>query len=187
MRVLAIDPGYGRCGVAILEKENGPSTPFDPSTELRVVPRNSRDDKAQGKSFGVNKERVIYSACIETSAKNPFAERLAHIAEECTRLVKKHKPGALALERLFFNSNQKTAFQVAEVRGAIIHVATRAKLPVFEYTPGQIKSATTGNGRADKKSMATMIHALVKIEKEITHDDEYDAIAVGITHLACAR
>lgn len=156
MKVLAIDPGFGRCGVAILEKING-------------------------------KEHLIFSECIETSAKTPFAERLSQVADSCTKLIKKHKPDAVALERLFFNSNQKTALQVAEVRGAVIHVASSARVPVFEYTPGQVKSATTGWGRSDKKSIATMIHALMKIEKDIRHDDEYDAIAVGITHLAHTR
>ncbi|TSC87009.1 MAG: crossover junction endodeoxyribonuclease RuvC [Parcubacteria group bacterium Gr01-1014_8] len=156
MKVLAIDPGYGRCGVAVLERENG-------------------------------KETLLYSECIETSASSSFGERLSHVADECSRLLKKHSPQALAMERLFFNSNQKTAMQVAEVRGAILHVAELANVPVFEYTPGQVKSATTGSGRADKKGVATMLHALIKIEKDIQHDDEYDAIAVGVTHLAHAR
>lgn len=156
MKVLAIDPGYGRCGVAILEKENG-------------------------------KETLLYSECIETSNGVAFPERLAHVADECARLLKKYSPAALAMERLFFNSNQKTALHVAEVRGAIIHAAERAQVPVFEYTPGQVKTATTGFGKADKKGVATMLHALVKIDKEVKYDDEYDAIAVGITHLAHIR
>lgn len=156
MRVLAIDPGYGRCGVAVLEKENG-------------------------------KEKYIYSDCIETSAKVPFEERLGAVADECARLIKKHKPDALAMERLFFNSNAKTAMQVAEVRGALLHCAASAGLSVAEYTPGQIKSATAGYGKADKKQVAQMIHLLLKIEKPIKWDDEYDAIAVGITHLAHHR
>jgi len=156
MRVLAIDPGYGRCGVALLEKESG-------------------------------KEKYIYSDCIETAAKIPFDARLLAVASECERLIQKFKPDALAMERLFFTSNQKTAMHVAEVRGAILYVASSAGVPTFEYTPGQIKSATTGSGRADKKQITAMIHLLLKIDKPITLDDEYDAIAVGITHLAMAR
>ena len=156
MRVLAIDPGYGRCGVAVLEKEKG-------------------------------KERLIYSDCIETSAKTGFPERLAYVADECLRLIKKHKPDAVALEKLYFTSNQKTAMRVAEVRGALIAIAAQAHIPVSEYTPGQVKSATAGSGRADKRAIATMIHTLLQIDKEIRFDDEYDAIAVGITHLATAR
>lgn len=156
MRVLAIDPGYGRCGVAVLEKQDG-------------------------------KESYIYSDCIETSAAILFTERLGAVADECARLIEQHKPDALAMERLFFTSNQKTAMQVAEVRGAILHAAQSAGIPSFEYTPGQIKSATAGHGKADKKQIMQMIHLLLKIEKPIKLDDEYDAIAVGITHLAHAR
>lgn len=156
MKVLAIDPGYGRCGVAVLEKLNG-------------------------------KESLLYSACIETSASSPFAERLSFTVDECIRVLETYKPAALAMERLFFNTNQKTALQVAEVRGALLHAAEHAGIPVFEYTPGQVKSATTGFGKADKKGVAHMLHALLRIEKKITHDDEYDAIAVGVTHLAHTR
>ncbi len=156
MRVMSIDPGYGRCGVAIVEKEKG-------------------------------QERVIYSTCIETSPGRTFPERLAEVVDVCVALIEKHGPRAVALEKLFFNSNQKTALQVAEVRGALIYAATHAGLPVFEYTPAQVKSATTGWGRSDKTSVARMIKALLNIEKEIEFDDEFDAIAVGVTHLAHSR
>ena len=156
MKVLAIDPGYGRCGVAVVEKQNG-------------------------------KEALIYSACVETSAKAEFPDRLLAIANECARLLKKHKPDSLALEKLYFSTNQKTAMRVAEVRGALIQVAAAANVPVFEYTPGEVKSAAGGSGNADKKQMAAMLHVLIRIYKKITHDDEYDAIAIAVTHLARVR
>jgi crossover junction endodeoxyribonuclease RuvC len=153
MKVLGIDPGYGRCGVAIVEKEAG-------------------------------HEHVIYSSCIETSADLPFPKRLAHVADGCTILIRQHAPEAVALEKLYFNANQKTAMQVAEVRGAVLYVAECAGLAIFEYTPSQVKSATTGWGKSDKAAVAQMLRTLLHIEKNIQHDDEYDAIAVGITHLA---
>lgn len=156
MKVLAIDPGYGRCGVAVVEKNSG-------------------------------KEVLLYSDCIETSAKLNFPERLATIIDACAQLMKKHAPDCVALEKLYFTKNHKTAMRVAEVRGALISTASNAGLQVFEYTPGEVKSAAAGFGGADKKAVATMLHALVKIEKKITHDDEYDAIAVAVTHLARAR
>ncbi len=156
MNVLAIDPGFGRCGVAVLEKISG-------------------------------KERLIYSSCIETKTGAPFPERLAHVAGECERLIKKYGPDAVALEKLFFQKNQKTAMQVAEVRGALLHLAASHGLPAFEYTPGQIKSAAASFGGADKRAVAKMLHALLSIKHHITHDDEYDAIAVGLTHLARHR
>lgn len=156
MRVLAIDPGYGRCGVAVLEKADG-------------------------------KDGYLFSDCIETSPHAPFQVRLDVVCREIDRLIARHQPHSLAMEKLFFNSNQKTAMQVAEVRGAIIQCANGAGVPISEYTPGQIKSATTGFGRADKKQITQMIHMLLRIEKAIRLDDEYDAIAVGITHLAHVR
>ena len=156
MKVLAIDPGFGRCGVAIIEKRNG-------------------------------KEKLLYSDCIETSAKAPFCERLVSVIDECKRLLEKHSPDAMALERLFVTKNQKTAMNVAEVRGALIYIAEKADIPVFEYTPGQVKAAVTGWGSADKSAVSRLLHALLKIEKKIEYDDEYDAIGIGVTHLACAR
>ncbi|MDO8481882.1 MAG: crossover junction endodeoxyribonuclease RuvC [bacterium] len=157
MKVLAVDPGYGRCGVAVLVREKG------------------------------EKENLLYSDCIETPAGTDFTARLGAVADECTRLAKKYQPDAVALEKLYFSTNQKTAMRVAEVRGALIQVATSLGIPVFEYTPGEIKSAAGGHGGAAKQQVAKMLHALVKIEKEIKYDDEYDAIAVGVTHLARHR
>lgn len=153
MRVLAIDPGFGRCGVAVLERAGG-------------------------------KETLLTSDCIETSASLPFPERLAQVLAACTVLADRFSPDALALEKLYFSNNAKTAMQVAEVRGALLGLAGTRGLPVSEFTPGEIKSAVAGSGRADKKQIAKMIHLLVKIEKPIRLDDEYDAIAVGLTCLA---
>ncbi len=156
MKVLAIDPGYGRCGVAVVEKQNG-------------------------------KDVLLYSDCIETAAATEFAERLNTVAQECSRLLAHHKPDCVAMEKLYFSNNQKTAMRVAEVRGAILAIAGAAGARVFEYTPGEIKSAAAGHGAADKKQIIKMLHALVKIDKVVRLDDEYDAIAIGITHLASAR
>lgn len=156
MRVLAIDPGYGRCGVAVLEKVGG-------------------------------RELLAYSACIETTSDVDFPQRLAAIVEKCRRLLEKHHPDELALEKLYFTKNQKTAMRVAEVRGAIIAAAARVGIPVSEYSPGEVKSAVAGFGRADKRAIAKMLRTLLSIKKDIRHDDEYDAIAVGVTHLARSR
>lgn len=156
MKVLAIDPGYGRCGMAIVER------------------------------VGV-KDILIYSVCIETSAKTPFAERLHQVVTHCEELLATYSPDHMVLEKLFFKANRTTAMKVAEVRGALINAATRVSVPVHEYSPAEVKSATAGWGGADKKQVATMLHVLVKIEKSIKHDDEYDAIAIGVTHLAHVR
>lgn len=159
MKVLAIDPGYGRCGMAVLER----------------LP-------AQAGSG--TKDILLCSVCVETPAAMEFGERLTEIVRECQRLLDMHRPDCLAMEKLYFSANQKTAMRVAEVRGAILGAAGAISLPVFEYTPGEVKSAAAGWGGADKKQIATMLHMLVKIDKVVRHDDEYDAIAVGVTHLA---
>ena len=157
MRTLAIDPGYGRCGVAIIEKLAG------------------------------KKEVLVYSDCIETAKGDPFPDRLGAVITACKNLIDIYSPDSLAIEKLYFSNNQKTAMQVAEVRGALIGLASLCDIPVSEYTPGEIKSATTGYGGADKKQIAKMLHLLIVINKVIRFDDEYDAIAVGITHMVRAR
>lgn len=156
MKVLAIDPGYGRCGVAVIEQMG-------------------------------HAETLLYSECIETAAQDEFTDRLAAIIATCERIIDAHNPDAFAIEKLYFNTNQKTAMRVAEVRGALLNMAAMHNMAIHEYTPPQIKSAVTGSGRADKRQVATMLHALLKIEKKPKYDDEYDAIAVGITHLAYTR
>ncbi len=157
MKILAIDPGYERLGVAVLEC-------------------NTRQ-----------KELLLYSDCFKTSPSLPFSERLMLIGNEMLSVICNLKPEAVAIEKLYFNSNQKTAINVAEVIGAIKYIAKSKGLNVFEYTPLQIKSAVAGNGHGNKKDVTNMVHKLIKIDKKIKYDDEYDAIAVGLTCFASER
>ena len=83
--------------------------------------------------------------------------------------------------------SKTTAMHVAEVRGSLIQCATEHVIPLFEYTPAQIKSATSGFGRAGKSQVAATLRMLMKIDKHIRYDDEYDAIAVAVTHLSMHR
>ena len=156
MKVLAIDPGYERLGVAVIEKEKG-------------------------------EEKLILSDTLKTSPKKDFIQRLFEIAAEVEKIIQEYQPEFFAIEKLFFNSNQKTATNVSEIRGALIFLALKNKMKVFEFTPLQIKVAITGQGRADKKQIMFMIDRLIKIEKEIKYDDEYDAIACGLTFFAIYR
>jgi len=156
MKILGIDPGYERLGIAVLEKNKG--------------------DK---------KERVIFSDCFKTSAKIPFEERLLLLGKEIERLFALYQPDGLAIETLFFTNNQKTAMKVAEVRGMILYQAKSNGLIIQEFTPLQIKVAVAGHGQGDKRQVANMVTKLVIIEKEIQHDDEYDAIAIALTGFAC--
>lgn len=155
MKILGIDPGYERLGIAVLEKNKG--------------------DK---------KERVVYSDCFKTSAKMPFEERLLLIGREVERVINFYQPDGLAIETLFFTNNQKTAMNVAEVRGTILYIAQCAGLTLQQFTPMQIKVAVAGHGQGDKRAVTDMVTKLVIIEKEIKHDDEYDAIAIALTGFA---
>lgn len=157
MKIISIDPGYEKVGIAIVEKNKS------------------------------EKENLIFSECFQTSAKLSLPERLFLIGQEIDKLIKEYEAEAMAIEKLFFTTNQKTVMGVSEARGVIIYQAILNKIPVFEYTPLQIKIAITGYGRGNKKQVISMIHNLIKIDKKIKHDDEYDAIGTGLTHLASIR
>lgn len=156
MKVLGIDPGYERVGMAVLEK------------------------KAQ-------RESLLFSCCFKTSASLPFPQRLLAIGGKTREVISAYAPDALAIERLFFNSNQKTALLVSEARGVLLYEALSLALPVYEYTPLQVKMAIVGYGRGTKEQVRAMLPHLVSISQTITSDDEFDAIAVGITALASER
>lgn len=153
MRVLAIDPGFDRIGIALLERQNG-------------------------------KEVVLFSECLVTDRGNTFLERLHVIGERVRIVVEEWKPDVLAMETLLFAKNQTTAFRVAEARGVIAYEAARKGIPLREFPPAQVKLATTGYGKADKKQMEHMVRAITKLGEEKKLDDELDAIAVGITCLS---
>lgn len=93
----------------------------------------------------------------------------------------------MAMEELFFTNNAKTALRVAEVRGMLIYLAAKHKIPLVEYNPLAIKIAITGYGRATKPQVLKMVEKLIKIPQKTILDDEYDAIALGLTALAGSR
>ncbi len=155
--IFGIDPGYERCGFAILQKNE------------------------QGK------ETLLYSDCFKTSAKIPFEERLLLLGKELERLIAKYSPHIVALEKLYFTSNQKTAMHVAEVRGAFMYLAQKAGCSVCEYSPNEIKVAIAGDGAGSKQQMMLMLPRLIHIDKKIQYDDEYDAIGVALTASAVER
>jgi crossover junction endodeoxyribonuclease RuvC len=133
------------------------------------------------------REKCIHSECVRTSPTLAFEERLGALGKAAEALIKKFNPVAVALEKVYFEKNAKTAMQVAEVRGALTYIAARAGLPIFEYTPLQVKSAVTGNGKSDKGAVGRMVERLIALPKKKRLDDELDAIAIGITCLASVR
>lgn len=153
MRILAIDPGYERMGVAVVEKTG-------------------------------SKETLLYSSCIRTPKKSEFSSRLLLLGREVEKVIAEFQPTGVATEKVFFENNQRTATSVAEVRGMISYITAKNALPLHEYTPLQIKVAVAGYGKADKKQVETMVKALVKIPEGKRLDDEYDAIAIGLTCIA---
>jgi crossover junction endodeoxyribonuclease RuvC len=133
------------------------------------------------------KEILIYSNCFKTSAKEKHSKRLSQIQKEIQKIIEEHRPKHLAIEKLFFNSNVKTAILVAEARGVVISSCATLGLDVFEYSPQEIKIAVTGHGKSDKKSVSRMVKIILNPKKEIKSDDEFDAIACAMTHLASFR
>ncbi|MEI6810748.1 MAG: crossover junction endodeoxyribonuclease RuvC [Candidatus Nomurabacteria bacterium] len=132
-----------------------------------------------------SKETLIHSECITTSKKESFEIRLAEIGDQLSKILKKYKPAELAIETLFFTTNQKTVITVAEVRGICIYLSHIHDVKIFEYSPPQIKLAIAGHGRATKNDIAHMTSKILKgqIKNDIL-DDEMDAIAISLTHSA---
>ncbi len=154
MRVLAIDPGYDRVGVAVLEQ-----------TEP-------------------DQETVLFSTCLTTAKNLTVSERIWQNCQVLKDIIAEHSPTHLAIETLFFNKNVKTASAVAEARGAYRLVAQQATLTIIELSPQTIKVAMTGYGKSDKKAIYQMVKLLVTNPPHTALDDEYDAIAIGVTCLA---
>jgi len=137
----------------------------------------------------LEKEKVLFSDCIQTNRKLPHSERLLEIGKVIKKVIKKWNPTTLAIESLFFNQNITNALKVSEARGIIIYEAMEAGLEICEYSPQAVKIAVTGYGKTDKTQMATMVKKLVNLPNKLSRrlDDEIDAIALGITHLASKR
>ena len=155
MRVLSIDPGFGRCGFAVMEKGS------------------------------LNKYVILFSECFETDTEANFSERLEVVGKKLEVIIKKYNPDIVAIEKIFFQKNKKTAMDVSQVIGALSYIAESAEIPVKNYTPNEVKSSITGNGNANKKQVEFMVKQMVDIDpNKKMIDDEYDAIAVGITCLS---
>jgi crossover junction endodeoxyribonuclease RuvC len=119
---------------------------------------------------------------VSTPAKSYFPLRLRSIHEGLAQLIANFKPDCLAIEELFFSRNTTTAIGTAQARGVAVLAAAQAGIPVFEYTPLQVKMAVTGYGRAEKAQMQEMVRILLKLSRPPQPDDAADALAVAICH-----
>ena len=152
VRVMGIDPGFHRCGYAVVERG---------------------EDR---------KEILLASGVIVTRRKDPLAVRLHALAEEYRQLLDHWQPDTVAVEELFFAKNVKTAVGVAQARGVILERAAAVSCAVAEYAPSVVKSQLTGNGQADKQQVEYMVRKWFPELQQARLDDELDAIGVALCH-----
>lgn len=124
---------------------------------------------------------VAYGS-IQTAAGTPFEERLRLIWDKLCSLLQTYKPASMAVERLYFQNNQKTAIDVAQARGVILLSAVQHGVELFEYTPLQVKQAVVGYGKAEKRQVQQMTKTLLSLSEVPRPDDTADALAIAICH-----
>ncbi len=123
---------------------------------------------------------LINYGCIKTSCDLTTAERLKELYNQLDSLIKKYQPDIAAVEDIFFFKNLKTAIKVSQARGVILLTATKSNIPIFEYTPLQVKQAITSYGRAEKIQVQKMVKTLLNLDEIPKPDDAADALAVAI-------
>lgn len=159
MIIIGIDPGTARLGYGIIEKNKGKT----------------------------NKFKAIDYGCITTKANSDPGERLKIINTELNKLIKKHKPQVMAVESVYFFKNLKTALPVSQAKGVILFTAAKKKIPVYEFTPLQVKMIVTGYGRAEKEDVQKKVQALLSLEKNPEDknkrtDDATDALGIALCY-----
>ena len=135
--------------------------------------------------YSGNKFRTLDYGSIQTPAGRATEDRLVAIYDELSAIISKYKPAAMAVEELFWNTNQTTGIRVSQARGVILLCAAQNKIEIAEYTPLQVKQAVVGYGRADKKQVISMVTTLLNLVKPPKPDDTADALAIAICHAHC--
>jgi crossover junction endodeoxyribonuclease RuvC len=157
MKILGIDPGTGTTGFGVIKID----TKLKPS--------------------------MVDAGVIRTPANTPLEDRLLEIYESLREIIAATQPDVASIEKLFFNTNITTGISVAQARGICMLVARQANVPIFEYTPLQIKQALTGYGRAEKKQVQEMVKIHLGLAEAPKPDDAADALAAAITHQLMTR
>ena len=157
MIIIGIDPGIATMGFGVIRK---------PAC----------------RQAGSKKLKVIDYGCITTSPGLPPGERLKKINNEINKLIKKHKPKVLAVENIYFFKNLKTAMPVSQAKGVVLLTAAKKKIPVYEFTPLQMKMAITGYGRAEKKQVQEMLKVLLNMKEAPKADDASDALGIALCY-----
>lgn len=151
MRILGIDPGIGICGFGLIETGGRAS--------------------AKALDFGA----------VKTVVDAPLPSRLKELYDSLQEVFAETKPDMVSVEKLFFAKNITTGIAVAEARGIVLLVAEQNNVPVYEYTPNEIKKSLTGYGSANKTQMQEMVRVHLGLEKKPKPDDAADALAAAIT------
>lgn len=152
MKILGIDPGMAIVGYAMIDQNE--------KSEIRL----------------------LTSGSIQTDKKLSDSKRLLEIYNDLSEIVEKYKPDCASVEQLFFFKNQKTVIPVAEARGVILTVLEKYNIPIYSYTPMEVKQVLTGYGRADKKEVEQMVRLSLCTDNLPKLDDTVDAIAIAICH-----
>ena len=137
--------------------------------------------------FGVieaehSRQSLVRCGVITTPAHTQLSSRLNSIYNDLRELIDTFKPDAIAIEELFFNTNITTGIAVAQARGVILLACYQSGIPVFEYTPLQVKQAVVGYGRAEKKQVMDMVKRILRLQDVPRPDDAADAVAIAICH-----
>ncbi len=128
------------------------------------------------------KQELLDFGVVSTSKTLKSEMRLKNLFDDLTKIIKKWKPEEMAVELLFFNTNAKTVLAVGEAKGVVKLAGAKSNLPVFEYTPLQVKMALTGYGRAEKSQVGKMVQKAFKLNSIPKPDDAADAVAIGLCH-----
>ncbi len=137
--------------------------------------------------YNGNLYRPVAFGAITTDAGTDFNLRLSKIYDDTMAILKKYKPDALSIEKLYFTTNVTTAILVAQARGVILLAAQQCGVKVYEYTPLQVKQSVVGYGRAEKRQVMLMTQSLLGLEKIPKPDDAADALALAICHAHSAK
>ena len=130
--------------------------------------------------------RMLQYGAVTTEAGLPLATRLVQIEDDMRALIQQLRPDEIAIEELFFSKNITTGIAVAHGRGVVLCTAERLGVPIFEYTPMQVKQAVVGSGLAEKRQVMDMTKRLLKLKAVPKPDDAADALAIAICHARSA-
>lgn len=152
MRVLGVDPGLTRCGLAVVDRGHA------------------------------GKLQMVDVGVIYTDKEADLSQRLLQLDSELSKWIAKYKPDVVAVERVFSQLNVRTAMSTGQAAGVALLIAAKSEISVVMHTPSEVKAAVTGSGRADKKQVATMVVKLLGLKETPKPVDSTDALALAICH-----